>query len=109
MSLLKPRKPTLPPVEPTINAPVFEDRLLRIADVCGMVGLGKSTIYTLIRDGKFPQQRKRTERASVWLLSEVQAYIKGEFTPPQVATLTNEGRNASILKLVRNSRGVKHG
>ena len=104
MSLLKPRKRAqiqtqLP--EQTMSAqPVLEDRMLRINDVVGMVGLGRSTIYTMIRDGKFPAQRKRTARISLWLLSEVQAFIRGEFIPPV-------SDKAPILKLVRNSRGGK--
>ncbi len=93
MSLLKPRKRAqiqtqLP--EQTMSAqPVLEDRMLRINDVVGMVGLGRSTIYTMIRDGKFPAQRKRTARISLWLLSEVQAYIRGEYSssPDKAAVL----------------------
>ena len=100
MSLLKPRKQQAAAMETGEALPVVEDRMLRIAEVASMVGLGRSTIYTLIRNGKFPVQRKRTARASVWLLSEVQAYIRGEYVPPQ-----NEPVN--ILKLVRNSSGVK--
>jgi prophage regulatory protein len=89
-----------PPVVEQPTVPAVEDRLLRLEDVAHMVSLGKSTIYTLARAGKFPKPIKRTARRSVWLLSEVQAFIRGEFIPPV-------SDKAPILKLVRNSRGGK--
>lgn len=102
MSLLRPRKQKagIEPAPETARAiaPVCEDRMLRIADVCHMVGLGKSTVYTLIREKRFPPQHKHTARASVWKLSEVQAFIRGEWQPAQATT-------APVLSLVRSIKG----
>ena len=34
---------------------VLDDRLLRIADLCAKVAMGRSTIYQAIADGHFPR------------------------------------------------------
>ena len=54
---------------------MHEDRIIRIDEVCGLVALGKSAIYKLARDGKFPRQIALTKRARGWRLSEIQAHI----------------------------------
>lgn len=80
MSLIKPRKPkAVAELTPSIIVAPFEERLLRIGDVAHMVGLARSTIYKLIREGKFPLPIKRTARASAWKLSEIQAYIQNGY------------------------------
>lgn len=91
MSLLPPRKKQ-PVPEPQVLAPIpvapaFEDRLLRIKEVCHKVGLAKSTIYAMMREGRFPKPVKFTAKISTWRLSEINAYIKGEFVPTPVAPL----------------------
>lgn len=48
-----------------------EDPILRMKDVTRQTGLSKSTVYSLIKEGKFPQPIRLTEYASGWLLSEV--------------------------------------
>jgi prophage regulatory protein len=40
-----------------------------------ITGLGRDTLYRMIRDGKFPQQRRITERASAWREDEIRAWI----------------------------------
>lgn len=50
------------------------ERLIRLPEVLGLVGLGKTTIYTLMKDGEFPQPRK-VRHASLWVESEIQAWI----------------------------------
>jgi prophage regulatory protein len=99
MSLLKPRKPAKATAQAPApaSAPAFEERLLRLADVCPMVGLGKTSIYAMIRDGKFPPQSKHGTRASHWKLSEVQAYIRGEWQPLHAS--------APVLKLICKKGG----
>ena len=67
------------------SAPTFDERLLRISEVCHKVGLGKSTLYTMIREGRFPKPVKLTAKISTWRLSEINAYINGEFVPVPVA------------------------
>lgn len=50
------------------------ERLIRLPQVLALVGLGKTTIYALMKDGEFPQPRK-VRHLSLWVESEVQAWI----------------------------------
>ncbi len=60
-------------------------KLIRLPEVQRLTGLGKTTIYTLERRGRFPRRRKLTPRASAWLESEVILWIE---------SLPSEGRAA---------------
>jgi len=51
------------------------EKLLRLPKVSEMTGLGKSTIWRWIKNGKFPKQVKLSNTISVWKLSEVQTWI----------------------------------
>lgn len=50
-------------------------RLLRLPQVIELTGLGRDTIYRYIRAGRFPAQRRITDRASAWHLEEIEAWI----------------------------------
>lgn len=52
-----------------------EARLLRIAEVGERVGLGKTKIYALIKDGEFPEPTK-VGKASRWLSRDVTEWIE---------------------------------
>ena len=47
------------------------DKIIRLSDVCNLVGLSKAQIYHLISKNEFPPQIKLGERASGWVFSEV--------------------------------------
>lgn len=49
--------------------------LLRCHEVTKLVGLSRSTIYVLVKDGKFPSPIQVGPRAVRWLASEVDAWI----------------------------------
>lgn len=51
------------------------ERLIRIDEVKRRVGLGKSMIYRLIQEGKFPAPYKLSPLASRWSDREVTAWI----------------------------------
>ncbi|MBN3794584.1 AlpA family phage regulatory protein [Burkholderia sp. Ac-20392] len=51
------------------------ERLLRLPSVIGMVGLGKTTIYDMMKEGSFPKPR-RVRNLSLWAETEVQAWIR---------------------------------
>ncbi|WP_221623294.1 helix-turn-helix transcriptional regulator [Burkholderia seminalis] len=51
------------------------ERLLRLPTVIGMVGLGKTTIYDMMKEGSFPNPR-RVRNLSLWVETEVQAWIR---------------------------------
>lgn len=50
------------------------DRLLKLAQVMDIVGLGRSMIYRLIRNGEFPRPFKPGGYSSRWSESEVRAW-----------------------------------
>jgi prophage regulatory protein len=45
---------------------VPHDRLIRLPEVMSIIGAKKSTVYSLINDGKFPKPIKYSERLCVW-------------------------------------------
>lgn len=54
------------------DAPI---RMLRIAQVLALTGLGKTTLYQLQAEGDFPMRVKLTEKRVAWVEAEVQAWI----------------------------------
>ena len=51
------------------------ERFLKLKDVVLATGVGASTVYRLIEQGRFPQQVKLGgPKASAWLASEVEAW-----------------------------------
>lgn len=50
-------------------------RLLRLRDVCALTGLGKSIIYRMQSEKRFPQRVKITEHAVGWVEAEVCVWI----------------------------------
>ena len=53
----------------------FPTRLLTRREVEERVALGRSAIYELMRDGKFPEPIKVGRRAVRWYESEINAWI----------------------------------
>lgn len=56
------------PIEPA-------DRFIKMPEVCRRVGLGKSMIYEMIQNGRFPEPYKPSPFVSVWSEQEVVAWI----------------------------------
>lgn len=52
--------------------------LLRVKEVVKKTGLGKSTIWSWVKDGKFPKPIKLSERISAWKESDIDAWIEGK-------------------------------
>ena len=50
-------------------------RLLRLPQVLDLTGLGKTTIYELQAEGKFPARVKITAHSVGWIETEVQAWL----------------------------------
>jgi prophage regulatory protein len=50
-------------------------RILRLPEVCALTGLGRSFIYQLQADGRFPQRIKLGARAVGWLEDEVEQWV----------------------------------
>ncbi len=51
------------------------DRLIPLPEVSRRVGLGKTMIYKMIADGRFPAPYKITPAAARWSDTEVTAWI----------------------------------
>jgi prophage regulatory protein len=63
------------PFEPTSrSAPI---RILRLAQVIDMTGLGKTKIYELQAQGRFPLSVRITAHSVGWVEQEVQAWLTG--------------------------------
>ncbi len=50
-------------------------RLLRLREVMHVVGLKKSTIYDMIKQGTFPKPIKISSRAVAWLEDTIMTWI----------------------------------
>lgn len=53
-----------------------ESRLLRLPAVVALTGLSRSTLYARAADGRFPKPIKLCTRASAWVASEVEHWVR---------------------------------
>jgi prophage regulatory protein len=51
-------------------------RILRLPQVCSVTGLGRSMIYQLEADQRFPKRVRIGTRAVGWLEAEVRAWLQ---------------------------------
>jgi prophage regulatory protein len=61
-------------MEHSLDAALNVQRLLRLAEVSTMVGLGHSSIYNYMADGRFPAPVRIGIRGVRWKLSDVLAW-----------------------------------
>lgn len=62
---------------------VPRDRLLRLPDVEAATGCKKSTIYKLMKEGKFPLCVRITARMAAWPESAVLAWVQARIAGAQ--------------------------
>lgn len=56
----------------------WQDRaLLRLSEVCAIVGLSRSTIYGRMANGTFPRPVQMSERAVRWRSADIAAWLSG--------------------------------
>ena len=60
------------------------DRLLRLTDVETATGCKKSTIYKLMKEGKFPPCVRITARMAAWPESAVLAWVQARIAGAEV-------------------------
>ena len=61
---------------PAVVTPLVpRDRLLRLPDVSDIVGIRKSSIYALMKEGKFPKCIYITSKTVAWPESAVLAWV----------------------------------
>lgn len=53
----------------------MNDKILRWPEVQSATGLSRSTVWRLIRAGKFPSSVKITDHATGWKQSEIEAWL----------------------------------
>jgi prophage regulatory protein len=68
-----------------VDAPAADDRLLKLAQVKEMTGLGRTMIYRMIRAGTFPQPYKPGGYASRWSEAEVKTWRESQRQPSKAA------------------------
>ena len=66
----------------TTPAPTPAERLLRLPEVEGLVGLRKSKLYDLVKQGQFPAPVKLGPRSVRWRASAILKWIAGLKTDP---------------------------
>lgn len=52
-----------------------DDRVLRIRQAMAVTGLGRTCLYSLVKEGRFPAPIKLTHYSVGWLDSEVRAWL----------------------------------
>jgi prophage regulatory protein len=71
------RKDPSPILHSSIPEP--QGRILRINDVVRLVGLSKSIIWKMHKEGRFPQRKNISPRSVGWLDTEIHGWIKERF------------------------------
>ncbi|MBR0573387.1 MULTISPECIES: helix-turn-helix transcriptional regulator [Pasteurellaceae] len=51
------------------------NQLLTLSEVVELVGIGVTSIYKYMKQGKFPQPKRIGKRAVRWRLSDIEEYI----------------------------------
>ncbi len=51
-------------------------RYIRFKELRKLIPLGRTTIWRMMREGRFPQSRRIGKMAAAWLESEVEDWIK---------------------------------
>lgn len=66
--------PAVPHTNDAVSLPA--GRLLRLPEVIARVGLKRSAIYQRMTDGRFPRSRSLGPKCTVWIESEIDAWIR---------------------------------
>jgi len=61
--------------------PFPPNALLRLKDVCRLVGLSRSSIYKRVADGTFPRPLRVSERSVRWRMQDLQEWTTGLAEP----------------------------
>ncbi len=54
----------------------MNERLLRVAEVAGTLGIARSTVWLWAKQGRLPKPFKLTPSTTVWKHSEIQDFIR---------------------------------
>lgn len=67
-------------------------RYIRFRELRKLIPLGRTTIWRMMREGRFPQSRRIGKTAMAWLESEVEDWIKERAQAGGGANLLSKGR-----------------
>ena len=65
-------------VRPGLEKQTVSRVLLRLTDVCEMVGLSRSTIYSAVANGRFPRAIRVGARSVRWRSTDVGAWLAAQ-------------------------------
>lgn len=65
------------------TTPTEQEQFIRLPRIIEISGLGRSTIWSYVKMGKFPVPIKLSERVTVWRLSEINQWIEEKITEAQ--------------------------
>ena len=51
------------------------DKLMGVSEVCKALCLSRTTLWRMVKDNKFPQPIRVSDRKRVWPADEVEAYL----------------------------------
>ena len=77
----------------------IQKRILRLAEVIKITGLGRSTIYGLMKDKKFPQNFYLSKRSVGWLESEIYSWLIDRIENNRGSTSHLHATNISARKI----------
>jgi len=69
-----------PPQDSAPSTHAKPDRLIRLAELESLVSLKKTTIYELLRAGKFVKPIRLSSRCTAWSYAAVQQWIQDRIT-----------------------------
>ena len=69
---------------------IENQRLIRRKEVQAKTGLGASSIYAMMKQGKFPKAITLSERRVAWIESEVDAWIANRIAQHKATIATME-------------------
>ncbi len=67
---------SLKELKEVIDSPREVDKLITEDAVLQKVPFGKTTLWSMVKDGRFPAPRRATPHRKAWLASEIDAWIK---------------------------------
>lgn len=83
------------PLSPATGAVIPRDRLLRLPAVEEVTGCKKSTIYTLMKEGKFPKSISITRRMSAWPETAVLQWVQDRINQGAVSDVQTPAQSST--------------
>jgi len=70
----------------TIGGPITSDRLIRFKELKKIVPLGRTTIWQMMCDGRFPRSHRIGKNATAWLETDIKKWIREQTENSNAAT-----------------------